>query len=97
MDLIEFKKSLAELIALHRHLSAALSRQVGAASQKAVAQLEEKHRVLLLNVFPQLVFLFQIFLRIGADEHDGGNRGDDVQIIDHVAAQLLMRGKKLLL
>ena len=31
------------------------------------------------------------------DQHNGGNRGDDVQIIDHVAAQLLVRGKELLL
>ena len=36
---VKFEESLAELIALHRHLSSALSGQIGTASQKAVAQL----------------------------------------------------------
>ena len=94
---VEFEESLAELVALHRHLSSALSGQIGTASQKAVAQLVKKHHVLLFYVFPQLVFLLQVFLCVGTDQHNGGNRGDDVQIIDHVAAQLLVLAKELLL
>ena len=68
--LIKLKKPLAKLIPLHGYFSSPFARQVGIASQQAVTETEENNRIFLLDIFPEFIFLLQIFFNSGIDQHD---------------------------
>lgn len=81
---------LHHFIDCHRNIPSAPSRQIYTSAQNTQAKFSVDMDVFVSQVFPQILFLLQIFLRAGAYQHDGGYGCDNVQIPEQILAQMFV-------
>ena len=89
-SLIKTIEFLYHFIDRHRNISSAPSRQVHSSAHDTQAEFPVNMDIFISQIFPQILFLFQILLRAGAYQHNRGNRGDNVQVSEEILPQMLV-------
>ena len=84
--LIKAVELLTDLVGGYGDTAAASAWEIHEVAHKAVAKFSVKDTVGEADVLEKLFFLIEGFFGAGADQHDGGNGGDDVQVADHVGS-----------
>ena len=85
---VEMEYSLQELVSGKGYLPSAFAGKINIGTLNAVPDLKVKRIALFLNIIEKILSLVQIFLGILCNKKNGGNRRDDLKIIEHVLLEL---------
>ena len=83
--------SLQELVSGKGYLPSAFAGKINIGTLNTVPDLKVKRIALFLNIIEKILSLVQIFLGILCNKKNGGNRRDDLKIIEHIFMALRLR------